>query len=854
MNVLFIAFDDLRPQLNCYGQSQMKTPNIDRLADEGLTFRRAYTQQAICMASRSSILSGIRPEHAQLYSCGSLQDLAPDITTMNEHFANNGYTTEAIGKIYHHASDHRAQFGDRWYDPTGDWVDRGYVTKEAIAEQAANARFNKGKKGRGPAYEMAEVPDNRYIDGANTDYALSRLEQLQKQSAPFFLAMGFHKPHLPWCAPKKYWDMYPPEELVLSPAPEYPSHLTPYSLTNWGELRNYFGIPQGKDQISEELALQLRRAYYASVSYVDAQLGRIMDALEENGLKENTIIVLWGDHGFKLGDHQAWSKHTTFEIDTQVPLIISVPGMENAGRSSSSFAGLIDLYPTLCELADLEQPDHLEGKSLVPILKDPGAQVQEAAFSIFPRNRTNEKKTITGFSMRTPSFRYTEWIHIASGRLLAAELYNHQTDSLENFNVARDKAYASAVKTLSKQLHRHFDDAIPGLDQQPVTLLYPPADLLFARQRYQQNDEAFVQLVNEIKVKADHLMDIEPYSVMQKKKVPPSKNKHDYYSLGIYWWPNPDTKDGLPYVRHDGKRNPEYDDFDGPAIREMSNGVFILSLAYFYTGHEPYAQKANELIHTWFIDPSTKMNPHLEYGQAIPGITEGRGIGIIETGRLLKVVDAAGLLKGAPSYSAANHEELMEWFKQYNHWLTNSQKGWDERMWHNNHGSSYDSQVAGFSEFTGQDAIAKIILDSVIIKRINRQIQPDGSQPWELERTKSMSYSIKNLLHLMENAIIAQHYGIDLWHYESEDGRSITKAIRFLIPYMLGKKDWPYEQYGGLESQINNFQELIWVAHKFLDDQEIDEAFDILFAEGIRLPETSLLYPVFGSKMEMDAR
>ncbi|MEL6867849.1 MAG: alginate lyase family protein [Bacteroidota bacterium] len=384
---------------------------------------------------------------------------------------------------------------------------------------------------------------------------------------------------------------------------------------------------------------------------------------------------------------------------------------------------------------------------------------------------------------------------------------------------------------------------IGSMEGQPAVYLYNPADLLQAKQAYGQEKAPFVTLVGDLKLKADQLLSVKPFSVMQKTMLPPSKDKHDYYSLGVYWWPNPATKDGLPYVRHDGKRNPEYDRYDGVAIHKMTKAVFTLSLAYFYTTDEAYAKKANELLYTWFINPATKMNPHLEYGQAIPGITEGRGIGIIETGTLLRVVSAVGFLGASPNFPTSNYDSLQTWFKEYTHWLVTSQKGWDERMWHNNHGSSYDSQVAGFSLFVGEDSLATLILDSVIIKRINRQIAPDGSQPWELERTKSMSYSIKNLKHLIENAILAKHYGIDLWNYESADGRSIKQAIRFLIPYMLGEKEWPYTQYGGIKSKRKDFKELIWMANRYLEDDLIQKAVEQLCLDTKEPLKINLLYP-----------
>ncbi|MFT6868191.1 MAG: hypothetical protein ACJA08_003041 [Cyclobacteriaceae bacterium] len=381
------------------------------------------------------------------------------------------------------------------------------------------------------------------------------------------------------------------------------------------------------------------------------------------------------------------------------------------------------------------------------------------------------------------------------------------------------------------------------LSIRPDPVLYNLDELDIARKKYKRGKEPYFSEVNRLSEDAEKLLSEYPPSVLQKKHTPPNGDMHDYYSLGIYWWPNPETENGLPYIRKDGIKNPEYDEFDGPGIAKMSKSVFTLSLAYYYTQNEKYSKKAVEFLDTWFINSATKMNPHLEYGQAIPGIVEGRGIGIIETGNLLNVVNAIGFLKGSNSLTDLQFETLRKWFKKYNDWLLTSEKGWDERLWHNNHGSSYDSQVATFSWFVGQDSVAQMILDSVKVKRITRQIEPDGSQPWELERTKSMSYSIKNLDHLIENAIIAQHYGIDLWNYESEDGRSIKKAIKFLIPYMTGDKKWEYTQLGGLEAKMNGFKELIWIASHYLDDPLIDETVEILTKREQFQSEIILLFP-----------
>ncbi len=382
-------------------------------------------------------------------------------------------------------------------------------------------------------------------------------------------------------------------------------------------------------------------------------------------------------------------------------------------------------------------------------------------------------------------------------------------------------------------------------DPLPDIPLYNRTNMEHARELSGRGVKPFTTAVDSLKKMADRAMMLGPFSVMQKKMTPPSGDKHDYYSLGIYWWPNPDTPDGLPYVRHDGIRNPEYRDYDSPALSQMAASVFTLSLAWFYTGHEPYAERSMDLLRTWFLDARTEMNPHLEYGQAIPGRTEGRGIGIIETGNLVKVVNGIGLIRGAEALKEEDLAGLKKWFGNYTNWLISSKNGWDERMYFNNHGSSYDSQVATFAIFTGQDSVAKMILDSVGIKRISLQIEPDGSQPFELARTKAMSYSIKNIRHLVENAILAEHFGIDLWNYESDKGGSIDLAIQFLIPFFTGGKEFSYQQIGGIESQTGEFYKLLLLAADNYEEDIFKEALDAIHATPVAHDIFHLLTPVF---------
>jgi hypothetical protein len=336
---------------------------------------------------------------------------------------------------------------------------------------------------------------------------------------------------------------------------------------------------------------------------------------------------------------------------------------------------------------------------------------------------------------------------------------------------------------------------------------------------------------------------IAPYSVMQKQFVPPSGSKHDFYSIGPYWWPNPDTKDGLPYIRKDGLRNPELEAFDGKIISQMANNVYTLTLAFYYTQNKNYAQKANELLRVWFLNAETMMNPNLNFGQAIPGITQGRGIGIIETACFVPLMDAILLLHNSDAMPVSTYQGLQQWFIDYNHWLLTSPLAWDERMWLNNHGSSFDSQVLAFSQFTENNSIINLILDSVPIKRMALQIKPDGSQPMELERTKAMGYSLYNLEHLTHCAIIAQYHQVDLWNTRTDTSGSVIDAIQYLIPYFIQGKPWEYEQIGGIDEQTDRLMELLYRLYKYTLDANIYEALIQLKAMGEFSPEFILSYP-----------
>ncbi|MDT8302577.1 MAG: sulfatase-like hydrolase/transferase, partial [Sedimentisphaerales bacterium] len=389
-NVLFIAVDDLRPQLGCYGHKQMISPNIDKLGAEGVIFLRSYCQVPVCGASRASLMTGVRPTANRFlgYDTWAQKDL-PGALSIAKHFKNNGYHTISIGKIFHHRTDCLDGWSEDPYRPTGPW--RNYRIEENIKLE------KKLSPKRGPAFESADVPDNAYFDGMIADKGISDLRRMKNLDKPFFLALGFFKPHLPFNAPKKYWDLYKREEIDLADNPFRPRGAPDAALHNWGELRAYHGIPP-KGPLSEDMARTLIHGYYACVSYTDAQIGRVLTELDRLGLRDNTAVVLWGDHGWNLGEHGLWCKHCNFETSLHSPLILRAPNIK-AGSRTNALTEYLDIYPSLCELSNLPKPAHLQGKSFVPLLKNPNLPWKKAVFSRY----------FKGDSVKTDRYRYTQW-------------------------------------------------------------------------------------------------------------------------------------------------------------------------------------------------------------------------------------------------------------------------------------------------------------------------------------------------------------------------------------------------------------------------------------------------------------
>ena len=475
LNVLMIAVDDLRPELGCYGSPVARTPATDRLAEQGTVFLRAYCQQAVCSPSRTSLLLGRRPDTTKIYELQThFRKYLPEVVTLPQHFKQHGYHTQGLSKIYHGGLDDPHSWSTPHWTPPGP----GYGKAETLAalrqEQEELRKKFKGpaievlerdpKTGmplkvsparyrvRGPAWEAPDVPDDALPDGKTTAQALEVLQQLKDK--PFFLAVGYLKPHLPFVAPKRYFDLYKREQLRLPSNPFPPKDVPALALTNWSELRGYKDIP-AEGPLPEQTALDLIHAYYASVSYIDAQVGRLLEELERLGLREKTIVVLWGDHGWHLGEHGLWCKHTNFEVATRSPLVISAPAQKKPGAKCNALVEFVDIYPTLCQLCNLPIPDGLEGTSMAPLLDEPDRQWKTAAFSQYPRGR------VMGYSMRTERYRYTEWRDPKSELPVAVELYDYQTDPHGDVNLAGTPQAAKLVEELGRQLKAGWQQARP---------------------------------------------------------------------------------------------------------------------------------------------------------------------------------------------------------------------------------------------------------------------------------------------------------------------------------------------------------------------------------------------------------
>lgn len=443
-NVLWIFVDDLRPELGSYGSPLVRSPSIDRLAAEGVLFERAYVQAPVCGASRASILSGLRPTHSRFTTHASRVDEdAPGVRTLPRVLRDAGYTTLSNGKVLHWDDDDLAAWSEPpWRVTPGEADQRSYVLPEnlhLVAEQ-----------GRGPAYESADVDDFAYPNGRVAEKSIADLQRLAAAGAPFFLAVGFWKPHLPFNAPTRYWELYDRDRLPTAGSGERPLDAPDAAIHQSPELfTQYVGLPPFGEPVPDELARTLTHGYFAAVSYTDRLVGRVLATLDELGLADDTIVVLVGDHGYLLGDHGMWTKHANFDLTLRTPLVIRAPGFARGARSRAIVEAL-DLYPTLTDLLGVTTPQHVEGKSLRGVLDDPAVTGKGWAVSQWTSAISLDAGPWFGESLRTERWLYTEWRN-TDGTLHARMLYDHESDPGEMVNVA-ERVDRGVVDALSEQL------------------------------------------------------------------------------------------------------------------------------------------------------------------------------------------------------------------------------------------------------------------------------------------------------------------------------------------------------------------------------------------------------------------
>lgn len=479
-NIIFIAVDDLRPELGCYGNKVIKTPNIDRLAQKGMTFTNAYCQVGVCAPSRASMMTGLRPDSTQVWHLeNKFRKTLPNAVTMPQYFKKFGYHTVSIGKIFHNFMPDSISFDEPDLRPaaykTKEMIDRdpesfyfdGAIKKELAAVREKRIQKNPKMYADGWAYgrsvEVVNAPDDSLYDGAQTTLAIETLQKLKKRKEPFFLALGYYRPHLPFVAPKKYWDLYDRNNIPMASNPYIPQNVPIMALNAQKELNGCYDLDFVKHPLyftmPDSIARILKHGYYASVSYVDACIGRLVDELERMNLLNNTIIVLWGDHGWKLGEHNSWGKHTNYLNDTHVPLIVYDPMVKKtAGGKSNELVELVDVFPTLCDIANIEIPAYMQGTSLKPLINNPVLRWKSAVFNQFQRKpgETLDKKQYMGYSMVTKKYHFIEWYNwdyakkIAT-ELVTTELYDLETDPEENINIALYPSNKTIVDALSTQ-------------------------------------------------------------------------------------------------------------------------------------------------------------------------------------------------------------------------------------------------------------------------------------------------------------------------------------------------------------------------------------------------------------------
>lgn len=458
-NVLLILVDDLKPAIGCYGDQHAKTPNIDRLISRGMRFDMAYCNQAVCAPSRFTLMLGSHSTSTGLYGLGSqLRDLVPNAVTMPQYFERHGYRTESLGKVFHIGHGNNGDPGSfsvpHFKDKVIEYLDPNSTEGGKLTRE--EALFTNQKLGqirslpRGAAFEHPVAADDEYADGRVAAETINRLraarQRREKDGTPFFIAAGFVRPHLPFSAPRRYWDMFDPATLPMPDIQRHPKAAPRVAQKRGGEITAYNPVP-AQGEMGVELKRKLIHGYYASTAYVDAQIGKVINELDRLELQGNTIVVLWGDHGFHLGDLGIWTKHTNYEQATRIPIAIVAPGVK-AGSSTKQLAESVDIYPTLAELAGLPKPSGpqpIDGRSLVPVLNDPDVRVRDHAFHAYPKAKL-------GRAVRTERYRLVEWKNLGD-RDAVYELYDYSLHQIERVNIAAQEP--AVVARLKVVLARH---------------------------------------------------------------------------------------------------------------------------------------------------------------------------------------------------------------------------------------------------------------------------------------------------------------------------------------------------------------------------------------------------------------
>jgi len=443
-NILYIMVDDLRPQFAAFGRTGMVTPALDQLADKGVVFKRAFVNVPVCGASRASLMTGLRPTSKRFvnYLARADED-APGIATLPAHLKAAGYTTLSLGKVLHVEADSAAAWSRPPWRPDQDEAVRTATSPRNYLDPVNIEMDRDEDSDRGAPFERMDVPDSAYFDGMIAEQAVRELDALSKNEDPFFLAVGFMKPHLPFNAPAKYWDLYDPAAISLVAFDHMPSGAPKEAQHNWGELRNYRGIPEAPEPVSREMARKLRHGYYAATSYADSQLGKVLQALDDLDLSENTIVVLIGDHGWSLGEHGLWCKHSPFDVATHTPLIIRAPGITPG--EANGLVEFIDIYPTMLAMTGTTSPSHLQGTSMLGMLNDPASPGKMA---VFPRWKLAE-------NVRTDRYSYTEF-RTEDGTLISHMLYDSVNDPDETVNLTDKPEHAEDVSRLQALIAKNI--------------------------------------------------------------------------------------------------------------------------------------------------------------------------------------------------------------------------------------------------------------------------------------------------------------------------------------------------------------------------------------------------------------